>query len=342
MANMSSLCSHPVPYPSNSSAHEPFTLTPDFGIMDFGITYNSASHQAELNAPLSSIGGPIFRPFKNESEQISFFPDDSMKQGQLDFQYEQMAAMGMTHQGSMGLLAPSNAFDMDYHSLDVSVSAASFITTPNTGVSDPGETSSSWSCASASPISPLSPRDLWQGVDSLEQDLYSQPSLCAHHHNADNFQLMPAQRSSMEHDIQQKGTKLQQAHIRSLKKRAAKSKPLQVDADQRGKSICDYPDCHKTFQRSEHLKRHKNSFHGEAPNRFMCEFCGKDRFNRKDNLDSHRKLHTRRNSRVRGVIFIPDAVPILAEEKRSRRRHAPSNLNTEGKHKIQPDQLHSG
>ncbi len=66
-----------------------------------------------------------------------------------------------------------------------------------------------------------------------------------------------------------------------------------------------------------------HSFHGEGPNRFSCEFCGKDQFNRQDNLNNHRKLHARPNSRNRGVEFIPAAVPIIEQEERSRKRRAP-------------------
>ena len=66
-----------------------------------------------------------------------------------------------------------------------------------------------------------------------------------------------------------------------------------------------------------------NRFHGEGPNRFSCEFCGKDQFNRQDNLNNHRKLHARPNSRNRGVEFIPAAVPVIEQEERSRKRRAP-------------------
>ncbi|EXK23981.1 hypothetical protein FOMG_19270 [Fusarium oxysporum f. sp. melonis 26406] len=290
------------------------------------------------------MGEPMFHPVKNEPEQISFphyLPDDSLKQGQLSFEYEQMIAMSMKHQGSMGSLTPSNSFGMDGYSSDASVSAASFIITSTPGVSDSGETSSSWSCASASPISLFSHRDLSEGVDSSDQDWHFQPSLCAHHYKADDPNLMPAQGSLMVHDIQEKSAELHQAHIRSPKRRSAKSKPVQIDATQRVKCHCDYFGCHKAFRRSEHLKRHKISSHGEGPNCFSCEFCGKDQFNRQDNLNSHRKLHTRLNNRERGVIFIPAAVSIIQQEQRNRKRRAPSNLNTERKHKIQPDQLRS-
>lgn len=74
---------------------------------------------------------------------------------------------------------------------------------------------------------------------------------------------------------------------------------------------------------------HVHSFHGEGPNRFSCEFCGKDQFNRQDNLNNHRKLHARPNSRNRGVEFIPAAVPIIEQEERSRKRRAPPKSKSE-------------
>ncbi|KAG7405755.1 C2H2 type master regulator of conidiophore development brlA [Fusarium oxysporum f. sp. raphani] len=43
-----------------------------------------------------------------------------------------------------------------------------------------------------------------------------------------------------------------------------------------------------------------------------------------DNLNNHRKLHARPNSRNRGVGFIPAAVPVIEQEERSRKRRAPS------------------
>lgn len=57
------------------------------------------------------------------------------------------------------------------------------------------------------------------------------------------------------------------------------------------------------------------SYHGEGPNRFSCEFCGRGQFNRRDNLNNHRRLHTRHNSRNRGVEFVPDAVMVIEQEK---------------------------
>ncbi|RBR20365.1 uncharacterized protein FIESC28_05329 [Fusarium coffeatum] len=84
---------------------------------------------------------------------------------------------------------------------------------------------------------------------------------------------------------------------------------------------CDYPGCKKSFRRVEHLKRHKQSHHGEGgQNRFSCEFCGKDNFNRYDNLQTHRRLHTRKNKRQRSIKFVPAAVSIIEGEEKAKKQ----------------------
>ncbi|EXA29401.1 hypothetical protein FOVG_19116 [Fusarium oxysporum f. sp. pisi HDV247] len=127
-------------------------------------------------------------------------------------------------------------------------------------------------------------------------------------------------RRMMVNEIQRKTAELQHAQIRRTRKRSAKPDSVPVDPVW---SSCDYPGCDKAYRRKEHLKRHKQIFHGEGPNRFSCEFCGKDQFNRRDNLNNHRKLHARPNNRNRGVEFVADAVLVIEQEKRSRRRRAP-------------------
>lgn len=72
-------------------------------------------------------------------------------------------------------------------------------------------------------------------------------------------------------------------------------------------------------------------FHGEGPNRFRCEFCGKDQFNRQDNLNNHRKLHARPNNRNRGVEFKIEAVAIIEMEERSRKKRAPPKAKMSAK-----------
>ncbi|SPJ88012.1 related to zinc finger protein odd-paired-like (opl) [Fusarium torulosum] len=138
------------------------------------------------------------------------------------------------------------------------------------------------------------------------------------------FSLPFNHNSPIHSSSQRKDTELKRARIRSTKGRV-KSDPSQVDVIRRAMRKCDYPSCDKAFRRSEHLKRHKQTFHGEGPNRFSCEFCGKDQFNRQDNLNNHRKLHSQPNSRNRGVEFIPAAVPVIEQERRCRKRRAPSN-----------------
>ncbi|KAL7755563.1 hypothetical protein ACKRZS_005377 [Fusarium odoratissimum] len=116
--------------------------------------------------------------------------------------------------------------------------------------------------------------------------------------------------------------------IRSSGKRSIKSDSGRADVVRRAMCKCDYPGCHKGYRRNEHLRRHKQTYHGEGPNRFSCEFCRKDQFNRQDNLDNHRRLHARPNSCNRGVEYIPAAVPVIVQEERSRKRRARSKPQT--------------
>ncbi|KAF4956619.1 hypothetical protein FSARC_11524 [Fusarium sarcochroum] len=130
--------------------------------------------------------------------------------------------------------------------------------------------------------------------------------------------------------VHQKTVKPKRIRNALSKKSHSNSDPSQIDVARRAICKCDYPGCAKSFRRNEHLKRHKQTFHGEGPNRFSCEFCGKDQFNRQDNLRNHRKLHARPNSRNRGVEFLPAAVAIIEQEERSRKRRAPIKSKTDG------------
>lgn len=337
-----SLCSQPMSCPSTttsfssaSSAYDPFTPTSrrstphEFGNMDFDGPYNSVSHRAELTPPSSAMGKFMFGPVKPEPEHISFsdsLPNTPMKREQLGFEYEHMMDMNVAHHGSMGSLTPSNSFGMYSYSPDASMGPASFMMTPTQSISgsEAAETGSSWSCANDSPISFFPNRQLSSDFDTFDMDRHSQSPLGYHLHDPNSPNRMRAQRKLMVHEIQQKSAELQRAQIRSSRKRSIKPDSAQVDVVRRAMCKCDYPGCHKAFRRNEHLKRHKQTFHGEGPNRFSCEFCGKDQFNRQDNLNNHRKLHARPNSRNRGVEFIPAAVPVIEQEERSRKRRAPS------------------
>ncbi|KAI3573402.1 hypothetical protein IWW34DRAFT_823785 [Fusarium oxysporum f. sp. albedinis] len=342
------ICSQPMSCLSTAtsfsapSAYDPFTPTSrrstphEFGNMGFDDPYYSVPHRTELIPPSSAMGKFMFGPGNAEPEHISFSdspPNTPMKREQLGFEYENMMEMNMAHQGSMGSLTRSNSFDMYGYSPDASIGASSSVMTPTQSISDSeaAETDSSWSCANEGPISSFPNRQLSSDFDSFDVDRNSHSELGYHLHDPHSPNRMRAQRKLMVHEIQPKIAKLQRAQIRSSRKRSIKPDPAPVDVVRRAMCKCGYPGCHKAFRRKEHLKRHRQTSHDEGPNRFLCEFCGKDQFNRQDNLNNHRKLHARPNSRNRGVEFIPAAVLIIEQEERSRKRRAPSKRTTDDK-----------
>ncbi|PCD21301.1 hypothetical protein AU210_016267 [Fusarium oxysporum f. sp. radicis-cucumerinum] len=251
-------------------------------------------------------------PFKPEPEHISFsdsLPNTPMKREQPGFAYEHLMDMNMAYHGSIGLSIPSNSFGMYLYSPDGLMGTASLMMTPTKSISGseaPG-TDSSWSCACDSPISFIPNQQLSSGFDAFHMDRNCQSPLAYHIY------------------VPSSPRRMQRTQIRSSrkKKQSTNNDFAQIDVLRRPMCKCDYPGCHKAFRRNEHLKRHKQTFHGEGPNRFLCEFCGKDQFNRQDNLNNHRKLHARPNSRNRGVEFIPAAVPVIEQEGRSRKPRAP-------------------
>ncbi|RYC79416.1 C2H2 type master regulator of conidiophore development brlA [Fusarium oxysporum f. sp. narcissi] len=320
---------------SASSTYCPFTPTSrrstshEFGNMDFDGHCNSVSHRAELTPPSSAMGKSMLGPVKPGPEHISFsysLPNTPMKQEQLSFEYEHMMEINMANHGPMGSLTPSNSFGMSSYSADAAMVPASFMMTPTQSISgsEAADTGLPWSCANNSPLSFFPERQLSRDFDTFDMDCDSQSPLGYHLHDRNSPNRMYAQRKLMMYEIQQRSAGLQRAQIQSSRKGSIKHNSAQVDVVGRAMCKCDYPGCHKAFRRNEHLKRHKQTFHGEGPNRFSCEFYGKDQFNRQDNLNNHRKLHARPNSRNRGVEFIPAAVPVIEQEERSRKRRAPS------------------
>ncbi|RYC79519.1 C2H2 type master regulator of conidiophore development brlA [Fusarium oxysporum f. sp. narcissi] len=344
-----SLCSQPMSCPSTttsfssaSSAYDPFTPTPrrstpdGFSNIDFGVSYSPVRHRAELTPPPSAMGKFMFGPVKPELEHASFFdslPSTPMNQEQLGFECEHMMDMNMAQNGSMGSLTPQSSFGMYSYSPDASMGPASFTMTPMQSISgsEAAETGSSWCCANDSTNTFFPIRQLSSDFDAFDLDHHSQSLLGYHFHDLNSPNYKRAQRKLMVHEIQQKSAELKRAQTRSSRKRSSKPNSAQVNV-QRAMCKCDYSGCYKAFQRNEHLKRHKQVFHGEGPNRFSCEFCGKDQFNRQDNLNNHRRLHARPNSRNRGVQFIPAAVPVIEQEERSRKRRAPSKPKMAKKH----------
>ncbi|KAH7190107.1 hypothetical protein DER44DRAFT_844804 [Fusarium oxysporum] len=190
-------------------------------------------------------------------------------------------------------------------------------------VPETAETASLWSCADDSPISFFPNKRLSSAFESFDLDQHAK-SLGYLLPDLNSSNRMRAQKNDLVHKAQKTTTKPQRTRIRLSGKQNFKPEPEQVDVVPRAMCTCDYLGCHKAFRRIEHLKRHKQTFHDEGPNRFSCEFCGKDQFNRQENLNNHRKLHARPNSRNRGVEFLPAAVPVIEQEERSRRRRTPS------------------
>lgn len=173
---------------------------------------------------------------------------------------------------------------------------------------------SSWSCSIDSPSSDHSETRHSDVSNCLGPDPYASPlhtsrSIC-------QMRSPPAMRNlSKENSV-------------SLQRRVPKPRdqpfratlPAGTKIIKKATGECDYPGCNKAFRRIEHLKRHKQAKHGEGENNFSCEFCGKDNFNRWDNLQTHRRLHTRNNKRYRSIKFVPAAVAIIEEEDLTRKR----------------------
>ncbi|KAH7133359.1 hypothetical protein B0J13DRAFT_99900 [Dactylonectria estremocensis] len=327
-------------FSSASSTYDPFTPTSrrstphELATLDFDGTYNHGAHRVELTPP-ATMGKFMFGPIKTELDQMPYsegLPGTPMKREPLGFDYEQMLELNMAQNASMSSLTPSNSFGMYAISPDAAIGATSFMMTPTQSLSgsEAADTSSSWSCANDSPISFFpNKQQLPNELDALDLDRHSISPY--HFHDPTSPNRMRAERKMMVHEIQRKTNELQRAQIRTSRRRSVKPEPAPVDVVRRAMCKCDYPGCHKAFRRNEHLKRHKQTFHGEGPNRFCCEFCGKDQFNRQDNLNNHRKLHARPNSRNRGVEFIPAAVPVIEQEERSRKRRAPPKAKSADK-----------
>ncbi|TQV91662.1 hypothetical protein V2A60_008603 [Cordyceps javanica] len=326
-------------FSSASSACEPFTptsrrSTPNELHLDFDASFATAHHTGELTPPsTATMPKFMFGNVKPEPEHMGFaevLPSTPIRKVEhLHPDYEFMPGMNMPSQQAMGSLTPANSFNMYAISPQAAMGPGSFMMTPTHSLSgsDLGDSSSTWSCANDSPIA-LFPQQKSlpsHSLGSLDLERHSQSPIGRFYLQGapPSPSSLRAHRKMMVHEIQRKTSELQRAQIRASRKVSDKGDGNGVDVVRRAMCKCDYPGCHKAFRRNEHLKRHKQTFHGEGPNRFSCEFCGKDQFNRQDNLNNHRKLHARPNSRNRGVEFIPAAVPIIEQEERSRKRRAP-------------------
>ncbi|KAM3537672.1 hypothetical protein ARSEF1564_009405 [Beauveria bassiana] len=326
-------------FSSASSACEPFTptsrrSTPNELTLDFDASFVAAHHAGELTPPATATMPKfMFSNVKPEPDHMGFaevLPSTPVRKVEhIHPDYDFMPGMNMPPHQTMGSLTPSNSFNMYTISPQAAMGPGSFMMTPTHSLSgsDIGDSSSSWSCGNDSPIAlfPTQKSLPSHSLESLDLERHSQSPIGRYYIQGapPSPSRLRAHRKMMVHEIQRKTSELQRAQIRASRKMDDKCDGNGVDVVRRAMCKCDYPGCHKAFRRNEHLKRHKQTFHGEGPNRFSCEFCGKDQFNRQDNLNNHRKLHARPNSRNRGVEFIPAAVPIIEQEERSRKRRAP-------------------
>ncbi|CEJ89897.1 hypothetical protein VHEMI05713 [[Torrubiella] hemipterigena] len=337
-----SMCSQAMSCPSTgtsfssaSSAYDPFTptsrrSTPNELTLDFEASF--AASQSDMTPPSTAVPKYMFGgAVKTEPEHMGFaeiLPSTPIKRmDSISSEYDVMLNMSLQSQNSIGSITPSNTYPMYTISPQTTMGPGSFMMTPTHSISgsEMTDSNSSWSCANDSPISFFPQKSLPSNdFESLEIERQCQSPIGRYYLQGPppSPGRLRAHRKMIVHEIQRKTSELQRAQIRASRKQSEKSDGS-VDVVKRAMCKCDYPGCNKAFRRNEHLKRHKQTYHGEGPNRFSCEFCGKDQFNRQDNLNNHRKLHARPNSRNRGVEFIPAAVPIIEAEERSRKRRAP-------------------
>ncbi|KAF4452179.1 hypothetical protein F53441_4918 [Fusarium austroafricanum] len=183
---------------------------------------------------------------------------------------------------------------------------------------------SSWSCSSPAAIA--SERRLSEAPSSLDTDHYPLSAYSLRDSNSICQMESPRKMETTRKMVKPKDettVSFQPIHPRPSEDHAG-ALAIRAKIIRKAMGECDYPGCNKAFRRVEHLKRHKQAHHGEGgQNRFTCEFCGKDNFNRHDNLQTHRRLHARQNKRHRSIKFVPAAVPIIEEEERTRKRRGP-------------------
>ncbi|KAF4464528.1 zinc finger odd-paired-like (opl) [Fusarium albosuccineum] len=309
--------STPISFPSGSSSYDPFSPTSrvstphELSIIKLGGSYGSCSNSFEVVSP-STMGRFMMGPEFPDGP-----PNTPIERELVDFNYEDFKIAPNGPIGSPTLSNSSGLYDICPETVD---DAASFVMTPSQMLSGSkaADIYSSWSYAGDGPF--FSPQK--HQFPNNYQVLGSSPQSVSTYHiyGSSSPKQMRARPRMMVNKIQRKKA---EGHLET------KKQPINFDADPLDLAWdamcnCDYPGCHKAFRRKEHLKRHKQTFHGEGPNRFSCEFCGKGHFNRKDNLNNHRKLHARPNSSNRGVEFIAAAVFVIEQEKLNRKRRAPA------------------
>ncbi|KAL7940345.1 hypothetical protein V8C42DRAFT_337789 [Trichoderma barbatum] len=290
-----------------SAAHR---STPNALRIDFNSIYQSFG-----DSPSKATHTYTFSPMKAEHERTSststegaFLPSTSLKKMSDIMPYNHMPDMNNITEHSMD---STPLLDLSPSYTEASLQLTLLIMKPTHSIPglDMADNALSWLCDNDNPMpflqSPqdLEPLDLHQYSQSLMGRYYSHGLLVA-----------PGEYSTERH--------MMVKEVRASRKVSEKN-DNSYNLVRKARCKCDYPNCDKAFKRDGHLKRHKQTFHGEGPNRFSCEFCGKSQYNRQDNLNNHRKLHAWPKSGKRGVEFIPAAIRVIEKEERSRKRRAP-------------------
>ncbi|KAK0386378.1 hypothetical protein NLU13_6215 [Sarocladium strictum] len=357
-------------YPTiTTSSHGPSAfdrLTPDSrrsSPTGVKVEYDSG-YPVELTPPHGASANYILGTSRMEPE-LSFtetLPSTPMKRYDSFSSTYDMVDMNLS-QHNIHTLTPSNSFgiyNVSPHAMDDSTPTALMMTPQSSILMTPTRSSMSGSELAESP----SP---WSGeIHDSPNHFFGQPHMMndmepLHLNPSASFMmssdslpctaspealqrqmliLQAQQRSEELHRVQHDRSRalMRVQHRRQHKRAGETDQHPPVEVVGAAKHKCEYPGCSKAFRRMEHLKRHKQTTHGEGPNRFRCEFCKKDQFNRQDNLNNHRKLHARPNSRNRGVEFMPEAVPIIEEEERSRKKRQPPKTSKGSSGWLTPDE----
>ncbi|SCO54590.1 uncharacterized protein FFNC_15586 [Fusarium fujikuroi] len=258
--------------------------------------------QEDMNMALNPTDEFVSSPASCESECAPFFyglPSTPMGPEQLDYSYDPAMAIGTTPHEWLDSGSYENfrgvamaTLDQSWEGFDGnSMVRSSFCAVDMSGVSLFGVTAS-------------------QEVGSSDNKRQQQTCLCASPCCSDLqncLQGLTQMAIDMTHEIRE--AKTESSKLRSGNSSLGKVTKASLE--------CDFPGCKRHYTRMEHLKRHKQTTHAKRIKRFCCEFCGKDQFNRHDNLLNHRKLHARAKSRNPRVRVIPAAASVIEEANRS-------------------------
>jgi hypothetical protein len=175
---------------------------------------------------------------------------------------EETLELNVASKPSISSIVPSGSFP--FHAVSSTTTGPTSSMTITTAIlsgSELAEFSLSWSCPKESTVSSCPQRFLGTlELDSFDLERYFQPQLRYYHLHAP---LSPdrsrAYRKMMLRETQKKTTKQCRPQLSVSSKASGGRLEGAVDVDCRAMCKCDYPGCHKTFRRSEHLKRHKQT-----------------------------------------------------------------------------------